>query len=378
MLRRGSQSAFIRAAPAAKVLPPLIDFWTARHLTIQDRRVFLEQLKLLPVTRQEVTDAINQRPAIVIATWEVKWAPDAAFETITTDVWQRSFRAAGFTRNGEAANPPEKPLYLFRGCPPDGRFGFAWTENYDIAKVFAQRDGALRRHRGNVYGAWFQPQELLAHIHGQRDVQGPFDEWVIDPGQLDDDRLEIKYQFQADDPNSAVPDVQFSGVSPPAVIVDVDGTLVDAYGRPIPQGIEFCRRHHAAGRTVLIVTARPEFCRDLTTAWLNQYLPVPFVGPFHRRDNDPRPCDVVKREIWLLHLRQRYDIKAAIDDLAENLTLWHLIGIPEVEAVPGGLAASTQLETRLMRKWMDYPTQTGVRHYAVPDGDAVTNRTEQA
>lgn len=117
----------------------------------------------------------------------------------------------------------------------------------------------------------------------------------------------------------------------PAVIVDVDNTLVGYRGQPIAQGIAFARRHHWRGRAVLIVTARQEHMRPQTVQWLRRHLPVPFHGPFHRRDGDMRPDAAIKREI-LQWLGLRYDVKAAIDDLADNLVMWRGLGI-HAEAV---------------------------------------------
>lgn len=122
-----------------------------------------------------------------------------------------------------------------------------------------------------------------------------------------------------------------------AVIVDVDLTLVDHFGQPIAQGIAFCRRHYAAGRTVLIVTAREERLRDVTVTWLNKHLGVPFRGPWHRRNGDLRPDLMVKAEIWQ-QLSRRYAVRAAIDDRADVLALWKRLGIAEIEAVAYPLA----------------------------------------
>ncbi|OBH55413.1 hypothetical protein A5686_06075 [Mycobacterium sp. E2479] len=119
----------------------------------------------------------------------------------------------------------------------------------------------------------------------------------------------------------------------PAAIVDVDDTLVDARGRRIAQGIEFASRQYRAGRTIVVVTAREARLYRQTTRWLAMNLPVPFVGPFHRRNGDTRPFAVVKAEIYQL-LSQRFDIRAAIDDNPDVLAAWRRLGIPEVEAVP--------------------------------------------
>lgn len=47
-----------------------------------------------------------------------------------------------------------------------------------------------------------------------------------------------------------------------AVVVDVDGTVCERFTLlPIPQGIDFCERHHDTGHAIVIMTARPEWRR---------------------------------------------------------------------------------------------------------------------
>jgi phosphoglycolate phosphatase-like HAD superfamily hydrolase len=143
-----------------------------------------------------------------------------------------------------------------------------------------------------------------------------------------------------------------------AVIVDVDGTLCDvssvrhhvrpelgvekdfdAFHRasrtcpPNEQAIEFCRRHHAAGHVVVVVTARMDRHHDVTRDWLNQWMPVPFDGPFMREDGLRYSDVVIKR--WIhRYLARSYDIVAACDDNPAIVGLWQELGIP-VEVVPG-------------------------------------------
>src|SRR5262249_10514392 len=91
-------------------------------------------------------------------------------------------------------------------------------------------------------------------------------------------------------------------VKPTVVMVDVDMTLCDTsrlagWSRvtraelmacpPIPQGLEFCRRHHDAGHRLLIVTARSAELKSVTAHWLQWNLLLPFVGPFPRRAGVP-------------------------------------------------------------------------------------------
>lgn len=142
---------------------------------------------------------------------------------------------------------------------------------------------------------------------------------------------------------------------PAAVIVDVDGTLVDVSSvrhhlekpkrnfdlfhsesagcPPIAQTLTWVEEMHDSGHHILVVTARMEKWRGLTTAWLQQHLPRPHSELVMRRDRDFRPDYDVKREIHD-QLAARYDLRHAIDDNPNVVQLWNDLGIP-VTVVPG-------------------------------------------
>ena len=141
-----------------------------------------------------------------------------------------------------------------------------------------------------------------------------------------------------------------------AAIVDMDGTLCDVtsvrhhvmgpvkdfdafhqgsrHCPPNEQALEFCRRHYAAGHVIVVVTARMDRHYEVSRAWLDDFMPVPFDGPIMREDN-LRHSDVsVKRRIYA-YLSRHYEIVAACDDNPPIVALWRELGVPEVEVVPG-------------------------------------------
>jgi hypothetical protein len=141
-----------------------------------------------------------------------------------------------------------------------------------------------------------------------------------------------------------------------AAIVDMDGTLCDVsairhfvatpgakdfdafhqasrHCPPNEQALEFCRRHHAAGNVILVVTARKERHYAVSRGWLDDFMEVPFDGPFMRPDDSELSDDVIKRRIYR-YLSRSYDIVAACDDNPAIIALWERLGIP-VEIVPG-------------------------------------------
>ncbi len=140
---------------------------------------------------------------------------------------------------------------------------------------------------------------------------------------------------------------------PEAVLFDMDGTLVDVSGiRPLLAGpgrfdafhrasidcpphqwvVDAANSERAAGRAVLVVTARQAKYRNVTAWWLAIH-GVPSEGMWMRATNDSRPDHVVKAEI-LAKIRQRYVVVGAWDDRPEVVALWESEGIP-VTVVPG-------------------------------------------
>lgn len=139
-----------------------------------------------------------------------------------------------------------------------------------------------------------------------------------------------------------------------AVIFDMDGTLCDVRsirhlvagprrdfhafhmssgGCPAnPEVAEAARQARRDGRAVIIVTARMEHYRNVTSMWLALNA-VPSDALLMRRDGDFRKDFVVKREI-LTKIRRRWNPVHAWDDNPEVIALWQQEGI-ECTVVPG-------------------------------------------
>lgn len=143
---------------------------------------------------------------------------------------------------------------------------------------------------------------------------------------------------------------------PEAIIVDMDGTLVDVRGvrhyiRPGRAYLDFDRFHRAsrfspphsdvvervraeqtAGRTVFVVTARRDRHETVCRDWLAKH-EVPYDRLLMRRDDDQRADVEVKREI-LAHIRRTHDVVLALDDNPSVIALWRSEHIPVI-VVPG-------------------------------------------
>lgn len=142
-----------------------------------------------------------------------------------------------------------------------------------------------------------------------------------------------------------------------AVIVDVDGTLVDVSGirhyvtadpnrrdfnsfhkasalcPPVKDTFAWVDGHRELGRAVIVVTARERKWEFLTRRWLRKW-GFRNDGLFMRATGDQRPDGVVKQEILDLIRRRGFTVVAAIDDNPSVVKVWEAEGIP-VTVVPG-------------------------------------------
>lgn len=147
-----------------------------------------------------------------------------------------------------------------------------------------------------------------------------------------------------------------------AVIVDVDGTLVDvssirhhvrkaqnpdgtwkrknfdAFHKDsvncplIPETLKIVQDWIAVDHDIIIVTARSERYYPQTAWWLAEN-EIPHNAIYMRTDGDYRQDYVVKREI-LERIRQRWSVVHAIDDNPSVIALWEDEGIGTT-VVPG-------------------------------------------
>lgn len=147
-----------------------------------------------------------------------------------------------------------------------------------------------------------------------------------------------------------------------AVIVDVDGTLVDvssirhhvrammnddgtwkrknfdAFHRdsvncpPIQETLDHVAYWIEQGCEILIVTARSRRYYGPTAWWLAEH-EIPHTEIYMRTDGDYRQDFIVKKEI-LARIEQRFEVVHAIDDNPSVLDLWESEGI-ETTRIPG-------------------------------------------
>lgn len=157
-------------------------------------------------------------------------------------------------------------------------------------------------------------------------------------------------------------------VKPSAIICDLDGTLSDCRHRlchvdgsrkkdwdaffslcgsdPLHEWCAYLlHRLHEAGERIILVSGRPNLCREDTTAWLDRnairYHDLWMRPTYMRMANgvstdkrDYRPDDIVKEEIYRLFIEPDYNVRLVIDDRPKVVAMWRRIGLICLQAEP--------------------------------------------
>lgn len=130
---------------------------------------------------------------------------------------------------------------------------------------------------------------------------------------------------------------------PRAVIFDMDGTLASmthrerfvqespknwsmfhggmVLDRPIREMVLQARAARRRGDRVIIVTLRPERFSRHTRRWLRDN-DVPFDEAYFRPEGNYERGDVVKRDIYDRHIRDRFDVVMSYDDNPTMVDMW--------------------------------------------------------
>ena len=145
-----------------------------------------------------------------------------------------------------------------------------------------------------------------------------------------------------------VPYVPLPG-TPPAIMVDLDGTLCIHDGRgpfdesrviediPNTPVVEAVSALDAAGYHVVFCSGRSEGCRDATWDWIRDHFSPFNVGAtlFMRAVGDRRKDSIVKLEIFDQHIRDHYDVRFVLDDRQQVVDAWRSIGLTVFQVAPG-------------------------------------------
>lgn len=135
--------------------------------------------------------------------------------------------------------------------------------------------------------------------------------------------------------------------TPPAVLVDIDGTLAllgtrspyeessVAQDAPNPPVISTVRALAAGGNRIVYCSGRSEDSRADTTAWLDRHVGLPYDALLLRPSGDRRRDAVVKLELFDRSVRDAYDVLCVLEDRASVVQAWRSIGLTVLQVAEG-------------------------------------------
>lgn len=134
---------------------------------------------------------------------------------------------------------------------------------------------------------------------------------------------------------------------PKAIIVDLDGTCAhmdDKRGpfewlkvdcdRPDEHVLNIVRTLSTKYK-VLFVTGRDAAALPLTKQWLDVYYGQPYEAIWSRPANDFRKDNLIKKEIYENHIKNKYYIECVLDDRNQVVKEWRAMGLKCFQVEPG-------------------------------------------
>ena len=135
---------------------------------------------------------------------------------------------------------------------------------------------------------------------------------------------------------------------PKAIIVDIDGTLADMRGvrgpfewdkvsqdKPHQDIIDLVRDLRSLKKyKIIITTGRDGVCEEATKEWVLEH-GVNYDEFFIRKAGDFRKDNIIKSEIYMDHIRPKYDVKFVIDDRDQVVEMWRSLGLRVLQVAPG-------------------------------------------
>lgn len=125
-----------------------------------------------------------------------------------------------------------------------------------------------------------------------------------------------------------------------AVIFDIDGTLAHKCDRDIYDGSKaiddhldenvykiLCMEKNYLGNKIIIMSGRDEKYREVTENWLLKNN-INYDELFMRPENDTRPDDLVKFELYCLNVKHNFVVERVYDDRDKVVRMWRkLLGL---------------------------------------------------
>ena len=132
-----------------------------------------------------------------------------------------------------------------------------------------------------------------------------------------------------------------------AIICDIDGTLAHMQDRSpydwdkvsddvVDKTIkEILRTFYSTSKYAIILTSgRDDVCKQITERWLGKNY-IFYDALYMRKHNDNRPDEVIKKEIYDKHIKDKYDVVFVLDDRNKVVKMWRDLGLKCLQVAEG-------------------------------------------
>lgn len=136
--------------------------------------------------------------------------------------------------------------------------------------------------------------------------------------------------------------------APPALIVDIDGTVAKMNGRspydytkvsedlPNEPVIGIVKLYYELGYEILFTSGRPDSCREDTVKWIKENINLGWdYRLLMRNAGDHRKDSVVKRELFDRHIRENFRVEFVLDDRNQVVEMWRSLGLTCLQVAEG-------------------------------------------
>lgn len=131
---------------------------------------------------------------------------------------------------------------------------------------------------------------------------------------------------------------------PNAIICDLDGTLCIHNGRS-PYDVDKCDTdllnpavYEIIMKTtgaIIFVSGREDKYREKTQEWLHNNLGLAYTALYMRPTGDMRKDDIVKEEIYLTQIMNKYNVSFVLDDRNRVVDMWRRNGLTCLQVADG-------------------------------------------
>jgi predicted kinase len=134
---------------------------------------------------------------------------------------------------------------------------------------------------------------------------------------------------------------------PPAIIIDIDGTVAlkgtrDPFDeslvhrdQPNHDVIHVVQQLVEAGHYPVFLSGRSDKCLDATYDWIVKHVALKEFDLHMRKAGDYRKDCYMKMELFDKHVRDKYDVLCVFDDRDQVVSMWRDLGLTCMQVAPG-------------------------------------------